>query len=139
MAVWLFLISPPPPLVAGQPVPLERQSNRIHIFIWDVFTDSENAPLMLINLTQTPLPPTLCWGKQRTLSSKRALFPSFRQRQKSQHISASPGDKGQCVTHPGRSLNSLTFAATAACFSSFYFRRVDQYQRCFAITETHRP
>lgn len=43
--------------------------------MWDVFTDSENAPLMLIYLKQMLPPPALRWGKPQPLSSKRALFP----------------------------------------------------------------
>lgn len=73
MAVWFFLISSPPPLIAGESVPLERQSNRMHIFIWDVFTDSFNADYS----TQT-LPPALRWGKPKT-------FPA------NVHFSSPPG------------------------------------------------
>lgn len=61
-------------------------------------------------------------------------FSSFQQRQQSRHISVERGDEGQSVTHPGRSLDSLTFADAAALSLPLYFRLVDQREPGFAVT-----
>lgn len=65
-------------------------------------------------------------------------FSSFQQRQQSQQVSAACRDKGQRVTHPGRSLNSPTFADATASFFLLYFRAVEQQKPCFTVTETHQ-
>lgn len=43
-------------------------------------------------------------------------------------------DEGQSVTHPGRSLDSLTFADAAALSLPLYFKLVDQREPGFAVT-----